>query len=343
MINFSGKKVLVTGHSGFKGSWLCLLLKHLGAEVLGYSDKIPTNPSHFQFFESEIRTVWGDIRDAKKLSAVVLEFKPDFIFHLAAQSLVRYSYDFPVETFEVNVQGTVNILNSVLALDKKVCVINVTTDKCYENKGYLHPYKETDQLGGKDPYSSSKACSELVTQSYRDSLFTNRPIFVATARAGNVIGGGDWSLDRIIPDIARTIVSGKELSIRYPDAIRPWQHVLDVTWGYIQLMSRLHQFETKYTQAFNFGPTNDQKIPVIEIVKKFNEKEKFKYLINKENNNKEMLYLILDSSKSIDLLNWSPMFDTMDAIDKTICWYQEYIENKRCITNEQIINFMRMR
>ena len=265
---WKGKKVLVTGHTGFKGSWLCLLLSSLGANVAGYSLRPPTSPSLFELCHIDrlVTTRYADIRDLNTLQATILEEKPEIIIHMAAQPLVRASYLNPVETFEINIMGTVNLLEAVRnALHKGIpikAVINVTTDKCYENKEWLWGYRENDALGGYDPYSNSKACSELVTDAYRKSFFhvenyESHSVVIATVRAGNVIGGGDWAADRLIPDCIRTLLEGEKIKIRNPYAIRPWQHVLDPLSGYLLLAEKLYADGTLYSEGWNFGPDDD--------------------------------------------------------------------------------------
>ena len=267
---YSGKRVLVTGHTGFKGSWLTLWLTIMGAKVLGYALEPNTDPSLFNVLnlQKDIDHVIGDIRDFEKLREVITEFKPEIVFHLAAQPLVRLSYREPRLTYETNVMGTVNLLEAIRQTKSVRAVVNVTSDKCYENKEWVWGYREIDPMGGYDPYSSSKGCSELITAAYRNSYFKNTEAAVASARAGNVIGGGDWAEDRLIPDIVRSLSQGKQIIIRNPKATRPWQHVLEPLSGYLLLGKLLYEKGQEFAEAWNFGPSDSSVMTVEEIVKK---------------------------------------------------------------------------
>jgi len=272
-MDWKGRRVLVTGHTGFKGSWLSLWLQQLGAQVTGYALQSPTNPSLFEVAQVArgMKSVIGDIREGDKLAIAMRQAAPNIVFHLAAQPLVRRSYEDPFQTYSTNVMGTVNLLEAVRKTSSVRAVVNVTTDKCYENKEWVWGYRENESMGGFDPYSSSKGCAELITAAYRNSFFTSSnqggfQVALATARAGNVIGGGDWAEDRLIPDILRAIGSGQSVKIRNPHAIRPWQHVLEPLSGYLTLAEALYTQGPKLAEAFNFGPALEDAKPVQWIV-----------------------------------------------------------------------------
>lgn len=340
---WKGKKVLITGHTGFKGSWLTLMLSHLGAQVIGYSKNIPTSPSLFKNADVELncRSYFEDILCFEKLFEIISVEKPELVFHLAAQSLVRKSYGDPINTFNTNVMGTVNVLEAIRHSDSvKVC-INVTSDKCYENNELFKPFKEEDRLGGYDPYSSSKACAELVNSSYINSFFSKTEQRIASVRAGNVIGGGDWAEDRLIPDIIRSYVNSQALVIRNPHAVRPWQHVLDPLNGYVILAQNLWD-NKKLIGAWNFGPINFENITVSNLVNKTTTILNTNLNIHGNDTNLyEANYLKLDSSKAIQKLNWKPKLSFSESIDWTIKWYKSWLEEKnmRDLTITQIINF----
>jgi len=333
---YNNKKVFITGHTGFKGSWLCLLLNSLGADVYGYALKPVTSPSLFKSagIENNITSFIGDIRDFKNLLSKLEIVKPDIVIHMAAQPLVRESYRNPVENYEVNVMGTVNILEAVRKVKNIRVVLNVTTDKCYENKEWHWAYRENEPLGGYDPYSNSKACSELVTSSFRSSFFNpenyqiHKTVLV-TARAGNVIGGGDWSSDRLIPDFIRSIISEEKVEIRNPTAIRPWQHVLDCLSGYLTLIEKASDSEGRLSGAWNFGPeesdARDVKWIIEQLCKKWGNAE---YIINKEASLHEANYLKLDCSKSKNELSWYPRWNIETALDKVVEWNKSFIKNE---------------
>lgn len=332
---YAGKKVFITGHTGFKGSWLTVWLQNLGAIVKGYSLAPDADQLLFPELEKKLKceSVFSDIRDKKKLESEIIKFRPDFIFHMAAQALVRYSYSFPLETFETNITGTANLLNSLIKLDRKCTVVIVTTDKVYENREWIYPYRENDELGGYDPYSASKAAAEIVTRSMRNSFFNIKKIkdhkkAVATARAGNVIGGGDYSMDRIIPDIVKAIKNNEMINIRNPESVRPWQHVLDPLSGYLLLACRLSDDPEKFTGAFNFGPAPDCNLTVKELVEKavkFFGKGKIK-ITGKGNGPHEAGLLKLDISKAVTELGWKPEWDSVTAVEKTIHWYKDSLK-----------------
>ena len=336
---YSGKKVFITGHTGFKGSWLCLWLDSLGANVNGYALDPPTDPSLFELCKIDqlVQSTIADVRDGASLTKAMIDAQPQIVIHMAAQPLVRDSYKIPVETYDINVMGTVNLFEAVRKCNTVKAVINVTTDKCYENKEREWGYRESDPLGGYDPYSSSKACSELVTAAYRRSFFNSSGHFnlptsvaVATARAGNVIGGGDWATDRLIPDCIRALLKGEKVVIRNPKAIRPWQHVLEPLSGYLRLAQKLYEDGPRYAEAWNFGPDDDDAKPVEWLVKKLCEKwgTSASYVIDKEKHPHEAHYLKLDCSKGKLQLGWRPRWDLEKAIDSIEEWTRAYQKGK---------------
>lgn len=325
---WKNKKVFITGHTGFKGAWLNLLLEELEAQTFGYALKPFTNPSLYQSIKknNEIHGQIADIRNFPKLKLAIKKFQPDIIFHLAAQPLVRKSYASPVETFETNIQGTINILEALKEINNHFCFINVTTDKCYLNDNLNKPFKESDALGGFDPYSASKASSEIVTNSYYQSFFKNNKIGIATARAGNIIGGGDWSEDRIVPDIIRSIGRKKNLKVRNPHATRPWQHVFDALNGYLLLAQKLYLKPYQFSGPWNFGPNPQSIKSVSQMVKSFQKYFEFSVDIQKSSpkNLYEAAYLRLNSNKAKEALQWSPLFTFENSIENIANWYQGY-------------------
>jgi CDP-glucose 4,6-dehydratase len=344
---YKNRKVLITGHTGFKGSWLCLLLNNLGADVYGYAQPPSTRPSLFDEAQiNEIVTSYiGDIRDFEKLKGVLQEVQPEIIIHMAAQALVMESYKNPRETSEVNVMGTVNLFDAVRNTKSVKSVVNVTTDKCYDNKEWYWGYRETEPMGGYDPYSNSKGCSELVTSAYRNSYFnpanyTEHGVAVASARAGNVIGGGDWADDRLIPDFIRAITRGKEVKIRSPFAIRPWQHVLEPLSGYLSLAAKLFSEGTKYAESWNFGPDDRDAKDVEWITKKicnlWGEGASFSIDTNPQPH--EANYLKLDCSKAKSELEWHPKWNIETTLKSIVAWNKGFIkgENMRILTEKQI-------
>ncbi|MFM8475234.1 MAG: CDP-glucose 4,6-dehydratase [Planctomycetaceae bacterium] len=330
---YAGRRVLVTGHTGFKGSWLCQWLLQLQAQVRGYALDPPTSPALFNDLRlaTRMQDVRADIRDAGRLLQELREFEPEFVFHLAAQPLVRYSYQHPVETYETNVMGTVYLLDALRTLNRPCAVVVVTTDKCYENREWLYGYREEDPMGGSDPYSSSKGMAELAVAAWRRSFCQDGTIRLATARAGNVIGGGDWALDRIVPDCIRAIQSGRPIDVRHPFATRPWQHVLDPLNGYLSLGQRLDpridslQLVEPFCGAFNFGPAAASNRPAQDVVE-----ELFRHLPGSWRNlhtgpvvhEAAKLHLCVD--KSHHLLNWQSKFDFTAAVRETAAWYRGY-------------------
>lgn len=342
------KKVFITGHTGFKGTWLTLWLTSLGADVIGYSLNPPSTPHLFEIAEvsKECCSVKGDITNFPLLLQSITDHQPDIVFHLAAQPLVQKSYTDPLNTFNTNVLGTVHVLEAARQVKSVRVVINVTSDKCYKNDGLgTHAFQESDPLGGHDPYSASKACAELVTESYRKSFYqpthSSYPR-LASVRAGNVIGGGDWAADRLFPDIIRAYIDSTKLSIRNPDAIRPWQHVLDPLHGYLLLAEKLWG-NSIYAEAWNFGPIDHTYMTVKEIVDKATSiwNEKLEILNPSTIPPYESPILTLDSSKSSRSLGWHPKLTTKEAVTWTVQWYQRYKAGKdiKSFTHQQINMF----
>jgi len=334
--NFNGKKVIITGHTGFKGSWLTLWLIHLGAKVTGISDRIPTNPSNFEAnqLKKKINHFKFDIRNKKKFLFIINKVKPDYIFHLAAQSLVKKSYKNPVETFETNTFGTLNLLETLkkVKFKKKCSVVIITSDKSYKNLEIKRGYKENDRLGGYDPYSASKACAELIIQSYINSfLKDNKRLFISIARAGNVIGGGDWSADRLIPDCIRSIQKKRKLKVRFAKSTRPWQHVLEAIFGYMILAIKQKNDNKINGNAFNFGPNNKSSLSVIGLVKEF--KKKWPILNWQIVKSKKKVFesglLKLNSDKALRILNWKCLMNANQTIILLVNWYKFFFEKKR--------------
>jgi len=327
--DFKNKKIFVTGHTGFKGSWFISILNQIGTDVKGFS----LEPKHKNGIYNLIKggllcnSVIGDINNFIHLNKEIISYKPDFIFHFAAQPLVRYSYKNPTETYQTNVMGTINLLESIRNLKNKCNVVIITTDKVYKNIETNYSYKETDLLGGYDPYSSSKACVEILVNSYRDSFFSqpNCNVSIATARAGNVIGGGDRSKDRLIPDIISAIENNKTLKIRNPKSVRPWQHVLEPLFGYLKLAVRLDNAK-KYSDSWNFGPNPNDAISVNEIAlmsKKYFPDLKLEFKNNTNNNLHEAVLLMLDINKSKNELDWKPKWNANQALELTLEWYEK--------------------
>ena len=326
---WQGKKVLVTGHTGFKGGWLALWLQTLGAKVTGYALPPPTDPSFFDTARVArgITSNIGDVRDLTALTAAVKRADPEIIIHMAAQSLVRPSYADPVDTYSTNVMGTVNVLEATRKRSGVRAVMIVTSDKCYENTGAQREFRESDRLGGHDPYSSSKACAELAAAAYRDSFFSgSEPTAIATARAGNVIGGGDWSTDRLIPDAIRAFGAGRPVQLRYPQATRPWQHVLDPLAGYLLLAEKLCTTPADYTQAWNFGPAQDEVMTVANVIeavaKKWGGGARWEPASGAHPH--EAQYLGINAGKAQSLLGWQPRLRIAQTIEWTIEWYRAW-------------------
>lgn len=345
---YKNKKVLITGHTGFKGSWLALWLQQLGAKITGYSLAPPTQPNHYDLLNLECNSVIGDIRDHNKLFDIFQQVRPDIVFHLAAQPLVRYSYQQPKETFEVNTIGTINIFEAARQTDSIKAIINVTSDKCYDNKEWLWGYREIDPMGGNDPYSASKGCAELITHSYRNSFFNinqyhkTHQILIASARAGNVIGGGDWAEDRLIPDIMRATAQGKSVTIRSPNAIRPWQHVLEPLHGYLLLGQKLLEEKPEYSGAWNFGPNYNEHYSVLDVVKTLKTYwNKVDYKIDDcQQHLHEAQMLKLDCSKALSLLQWKSVWDSAEAFKNTVEWYQYFYESNIILSSQQLLDYI---
>lgn len=352
---FEGKTVFVTGHTGFIGTWLITWLHNLGAKVVGFSLDIPTKPSMFEILDltKDITHIMGDVRNLTHISECMLESKPDMVFHLAAQPLVRLSYEKPVETFQTNVMGTVNILESIKKVPSvKTCVV-MTSDKCYENREISYAYKENDPLGGHDPYSASKGAAELVVSSYKRSFFNKmkndkHQVSISTIRAGNVIGGGDWAEDRIIPDCIRSLISKKAIPVRNPDSARPWQHVLEPISGMLCLAMKMWNDPAHYAGAWNFGPTNSAKITVRDLVLQVIDEWGEGRWVDVSQQNIDSLHeaglLMLDSTKAKTMLGWNPVYSIREAVTETVSWYNSYADKTskiRDFTINQIQNYVR--
>lgn len=334
---WQGKKVFLTGHTGFKGAWLSLWLHSLGAQVTGYALEPPTDPSLFELARvgELVHSVAADVRDLERLKAEMALASPEIVIHMAAQPLVRDSYKIPVETFAINVMGTVHLLEAVRACPGVRAVVNVTTDKVYENREWAWGYRENEPMGGYDPYSNSKGCSELVTASYRSSYFNpgqygSHGVAVATARAGNVIGGGDWAGDRLIPDCIRAILAGEPVQIRNPDAIRPWQHVLEPLSGYLLLAQRLYEDGVRYSGGWNFGPAEEDARPVGWIVERLcaGWGSGASFALDGGEHPHEAHHLKLDCSKAKSELGWQPVWNLATALDNIIEWTQAYLQQQ---------------
>lgn len=338
MINkkiFKNKKVIVTGHTGFKGTWLSLWLNTMGAKVLGISKNIPTDPSHFKSInlKKKIKNSKINICNYNKLSNVFKKYQPDFVFHLAAQSLVKKSYLNPIETWHSNTIGTLNVLESLKQIKKKVYVVIITSDKSYKNLEISRGYKEDDLLGGNDPYSASKGSAEFVIQSYIKSFFSNKKnnVFISVARAGNVIGGGDWSTDRLIPDCIKSYSNNKVAAIRSPNSTRPWQHVLEVIYGYLTLASKIYLDKKLHGEVFNFGPGKKSNFTVLYILSKIkNNLPNFKWKIRKNKHNFfESKLLKLNSNKAYKKLGWSSILTINESTKLVSDWYNFFYKNKK--------------
>ena len=341
---YKGRRVLVTGHTGFKGAWLSQWLDHLGAQVSGYSDCVPTDPSAFQLLglEGRLGHYLGDIRDRGRLASVIDEVQPEMIFHLAAQPLVLRSLADPVETFEVNAMGMVNILECIRERPNIQAAVLVTSDKAYRNEEWDWGYRETDHLGGHDPYSSSKSCAELMAHSYHHSFLHNAPTRTATTRAGNVIGGGDWAADRIVPDSIRAWSTGESVTVRSPQATRPWQHVLEPLSGYLWLGTRLLSDETLDGEAFNFGPGNIQNKTVADLLESMTQRwEGARWEISPDSTlaNREASLLKLSCDKALQMLEWQAVLSFTETVAMTVDWYRSWHQANadiRDLTIEQI-------
>ncbi len=344
---YKNKTVLVTGHTGFKGSWLSFWLKQMGANVIGYSLKAPTNPNHIELLNLDITSLIGDIRDLEKLNIIFEKYKPDIVFHLAAQPLVRLSYENPIETYETNVIGTLKVFEASKKANVKA-IVNITSDKAYENKEWIWGYRENDPMGGYDPYSSSKGCADILANSYRNSYFNlndykkTHNTLLASCRAGNVIGGGDWAQDRLMTDIMLSVSQDKKVSIRNPYATRPWQHVLEPLSGYLNIGQKLLEERIEFADAWNFGPSDEGSISVEEVVKNVKKHwNKIDYEINRDPNQlHEANLLKLDCSKAHILLKWKDVWDSNTTFEKTVSWYKSYYEEENILTLQDLENYI---
>lgn len=349
---WAGRRVLLTGHTGFKGGWLALWLQRLGAEVIGVALPPPTVPSLFELARvgDDMRSIIADVRDAAAVLAAVEDCQPEIVIHMAAQSLVRAGYADPVMTYATNVMGSVHVLEAVRRVECVRVLLNVTTDKCYENREWYWGYRESEPLGGYDPYSSSKACAELVTAAYRSSYLSHRRpgsagTAVSTARAGNVIGGGDWAQDRLVPDVMRALLAGSPVDIRRPRAIRPWQHVLEPLCGYLMLIEKMWHDGTNFSEAWNFGPYEDDAQPVGWIVERLAAAWDVPLKVNFEQTGADMheaAWLKLDCAKARARLGWAPRWRVGRAIDEIAAWYRAYAQgaDMREFTVSQIASYM---
>lgn len=339
---------MVTGHTGFKGSWLSLWLSLLGAKVLGFSIGVPSKPNHFGLIRPDIKSVKGDILNFNKIETAINNFKPDIIFHLAAQPIVSLSYISPVETIKTNVMGTVNVLECCRKIGTVKAIVNVTSDKCYKNTETSHSYIEDDKLGGNDPYSASKACSEILSQAYRMSFFNadkykdTHSTLLANVRAGNVIGGGDWAIDRLVPDVMRAAAKGTPVVIRNPNSIRPWQHVLDPISGYLQIGQRLLAGQKEFATDWNFGPTKNGSMSVGKVVSNMERYwDKINYVCGKgEARFHEAKLLTLNSAKARKVLGWHSVWDTDKVLEVTARWYKDYYELKKINSRDDLDKFI---
>lgn len=344
---WQGKRVFLTGHTGFKGGWLSLWLQQLGADVTGYAVEPPTRPSLFEVANAarDMRSIIGDVRDADHVKRSLGEARPEIVIHMAAQPLVRYSYINPVETYATNVMGLVHLLEAVRATPDVRSVVSVTSDKCYESKEWPWGYRESEPMGGYDPYSNSKGCAELITACYRNSYFNpekydEHGVAVASARAGNVIGGGDWAVDRLIPDMIRAISKGETVKIRNPEAIRPWQHVLEPLSGYLILAEKLYTHGPEYAEGWNFGPHDADAKPVRWVVERLIHAwgEGASWSLDGQSQPHEATYLKLDCAKARSRLEWYPRWDIARSIDMTVKWHRahERAADMRQLTIDQI-------
>jgi CDP-glucose 4,6-dehydratase len=350
--NFAGKTVLITGHTGFKGSWLCAWLKLLGANVVGIALNPETQPSHFiaSKIGNQIKDLRIDIRNRPQIEEVIVSSKPDFVFHLAAQALVQDSYKDPTSTWETNVIGTLNVLEGLRKLNNHCAAVIITSDKCYKNYELTRGYSEVDELGGSDPYSASKSAAELVVQSHIKSFFPfeSSNVRISSARAGNVIGGGDWAEDRIIPDCVKSWEQGNFVKLRNPQATRPWQHVLEPLSGYLTLADALTKKNELHGEAFNFGPALEQDKSVLDLVREMSnhwEKVKWKILEKELGHKFESSLLKLNSSKSLQVLNWEATMSFQQTVKMTSEWYQSYYaepSNADVKTNQQIKEYIQL-
>ncbi|MCK6509344.1 CDP-glucose 4,6-dehydratase [Myxococcota bacterium] len=335
---YRGRRVLLTGHTGFKGSWMALWLQQLGAHVCGLALDPDTSPSHWELLGLDIEESRIDLRDLAAVHQSVGAFRPEIVFHMAAQALVRRSYRDPLDTWSTNVMGTANLLESCRGLPELQAVVVVTTDKCYHNREWLWGYREEDRLGGHDPYSASKACTEILVQSYRDSFFRpHHGPLIATARAGNVIGGGDWSEDRLLPDLLRAVSQGKALVIRSPKATRPWQHVLEPLSGYLRLGQKLLEKDASCAESWNFGPSSEGNCTVEDVLHKLRSSwDALRWEVTQEAQPHEASLLHLDSTKARHRLAWRPVWTLDEGLAYTALWNQSYLTQGKVLSLEQL-------
>ena len=350
---WKGKRVFITGHTGFKGGWLSMWLAQKGAEITGYALEPPTHPSFFSAcrLDGRLHSIIGDIRDLNQFQLAVNKAEPEILIHMAAQALVRLSYEDPLTTYTTNIIGTVNALETVRQCPSLKTVLIITSDKCYENREWYWGYRETDPMGGYDPYACSKGCAELITASYRNSFFPSsgypeHGVALASARAGNVIGGGDWAQDRLIPDIFKSALAGNEVKIRYPSAVRPWQHVLDPLQGYLCLLEKLHSHGTDFAEGWNFGPANTNCQPVYLILNYLQKQlgNRINWSADEKRHFHEAAYLKLDCSKANQRLNWNSKLDLPTALEWTTDWYLAYErgDDVSLLTEKQIRQYERL-
>lgn len=346
MNGFSGvyrdRRVLLTGHTGFKGTWLSLWLSQLGAQVTGVALDPETTPNHWDILGLPMEDVRQDIRDADAMAELIRRTEPEVVFHLAAQALVRRSYRQPLDTWSANVMGTANVLEACVKTPSVRAVVIITTDKCYENKGWCWGYREVDQLGGHDPYSASKAAAELVAASYRNSYCSGESApLIATVRAGNVIGGGDWSEDRLIPDLVRAVSQSKSLEVRYPGATRPWQHVLEPLSGYLMVGEALLRGRREVADAWNFGPGEEGNLTVANVLGRMKSAwPDMAWHTTSVPQVHEAAFLRLDSSKAHSMLGWRPVWTVPEGIEQTAKWYQRYLEDGAAVTSQQLQSYI---
>ncbi|MFZ2889328.1 CDP-glucose 4,6-dehydratase [Sulfuricurvum sp.] len=344
---YKDKTVLVTGHTGFKGSWLVYWLNQMGANVIGYSLEAPSEPNHIGLLNLDITSIIGDIRDLELLNQTFAIHKPDIVFHLAAQPLVRLSYENPIETYETNVMGTLKVFEACRAHNVKA-IVNITSDKAYENREWVWGYRENDPMGGYDPYSSSKGCADILANSYRSSYFNpaeyqkSHNTLLASCRAGNVIGGGDWAKDRLMTDIMLSVSSAKKVSIRNPNATRPWQHVLEPLSGYLAIGQKLLEEKVEFAEAWNFGPSDEGSITVEEVVNHVKTHwDKIDYEITRDPLHlHEANLLKLDCSKAHIRLKWKDVWDSETTFEKTVLWYKNFYENNSTTTTDDLKHYV---
>lgn len=344
---YKNKTILVTGHTGFKGSWLAYWLKEMGAKVIGYSLEAPSEPNHISLLNLNITSIIGDIRDLDKLNQAFATYKPDAVFHLAAQPLVRLSYENPIETYETNVIGTLKVFEACRTNGVKA-IVNITSDKAYENREWVWGYRENDPMGGYDPYSSSKGCADILASSYRSSYFNlseykkSHNTLLASCRAGNVIGGGDWAKDRLMTDIMLSVSQGKKVNIRNPNATRPWQHVLEPLSGYLAIGQKLLEENAEFGEAWNFGPSDEGSISVEEVVnhvKKYWDKIDYE-LTRDPHQLHEANLLKLDCSKAHISLQWKDVWESETTFEKTVLWYKNFYENGTISTAKDLSDYI---